>query len=158
MDLPLRIEADDLSRSDVQELIVRHTAELQHWSPPGTSYALPVERLRDPEVAFYTAWHGERLAGCGAIKQLDVSHGELKSMRVVHEYLRRGVGTAILLHLLEVARGRGYARVSLETGSTEPYVAARRLYERHGFTRCPAFAGYPDDGFSYCMTRWLSGP
>ena len=116
---------------------------------------MSIERLRAPDVTFFAAWAGEHLAGCGALKHLDPTHGELKSMRAAPAWRGRGVGKAMLHHLLAVARARGYARVSLETGRPEPFLAARRLYEAHGFTECPPFADYPLDPFSLCMTRTL---
>lgn len=155
MTLALRIVEDDLTGSEIAALLRLHLDEMFQWSPPESVHAMPIERLRQPDVAFYSAWDGAVLTGCGALKQLDAAHGELKSMRAAPEYRGKGVGKAILLHLLAEARARGYARVSLETGRPEPFLPARRLYEAHGFVECPPFADYVLDDFSICMTRQL---
>jgi putative acetyltransferase len=151
----LRILEDDLSGAQIGALLRYHLDDMQRWSPPGSAHAMPVERLRQPDVTFYSAWDGDALAGCGALRQLDPVHGELKSMRTAPEYLGRGVGRAILLHLLDEARRRGYSRVSLETGRPEPFQPAQRLYRAHGFVECPPFADYVLDDFSLCMTLML---
>lgn len=149
------IREDDLTGEEIAALLRLHLAEMHQWSPPCSVHAMPIERLRASDVTFFSAWHGSRLAACGAIKQLDPAHGELKSMRAHPDYRGRGAGRAILLHLLEVARGRGYARVSLETGAPEQFLPARRLYESHGFAECGPFADYRPDPFSLFMTRTL---
>lgn len=150
-----RIVADDLSGAQIGELLQLHLDEMHQWSPPESVHAMPVERLRQPDVTFYSAWDGDRLAACGAIKQIDPGHGELKSMRAHPDYRGKGAGKAMLLHLLGVAQQRGYGRVSLETGRPEPFLPARRLYESHGFVECPPFADYTEDAFSICMTKTL---
>lgn len=151
----LRIVEDDLSGPEIAALLRLHLDEMHRWSPPCSVHAMPIERLRQPDVTFYSAWDDAVLAGCGALKHLDAGHGELKSMRAAPDYRGRGVGKAILAHLLAEARARGYARVSLETGRPEPFLPARRLYEAHGFVECPPFADYVLDDFSICMTRLL---
>ena len=155
----LTIIEDDLSGNAIAALLTLHLDGMQQWSPPGTVHALPPERLRAPDVTFYTAWaktwDDAALAGCGALKQLDPAHGEIKSMRVAPAWRGTGVGKAMLDHLLNVAAERGYARVSLETGRTEPFAPARGLYLANGFAECPPFADYVLDGFSICMTRTL---
>jgi putative acetyltransferase len=155
MTLDLHFAEDDLSGPEIAALLRLHLAEMYKWSPPESVHAMPIERLREPDVTFYSAWDASHLAGCGALKQLDPAHGELKSMRAAPDYRAKGVGKAILLHLLAEARARGYARVSLETGRPEPFLPARRLYEAHGFAECPPFADYVLDDFSVCMTKEL---
>jgi putative acetyltransferase len=151
----LRIVEDDLTGAVIAALLRLHLDEMHRWSPPESVHAMPVERLRQPDVTFYTAWSGERLAACGALKQLDPAHGELKSMRAHPAFRGQGAGKAILLHLMAEAQARGYGRISLETGRPEPFLPARRLYESHGFVECPPFADYVADDFSICMTRDL---
>lgn len=151
----LTIVPDDLTGEQVLALLQLHLDEMHQWSPACKVHAMPAERLRQPDVRFFSAWDGERLAGCGAIKHLDDMHGELKSMRAAPEYRGKGVGKAILLHLLEEARSRGYSRVSLETGRPEPFLPAQTLYRAHGFTDCPPFGDYVSDEFSMCMTKVL---
>ena len=155
MATPLRIIEDDLSGPQIAALLRLHLAEMHGWSPPQSVHAMPIERLRAPDVTFYSAWYGDALAGCGALKQIDAHHGELKSMRAHPDYRGNGVGRAILDHLLAAARARGYTRVSLETGRPAPFLPARRLYEANGFTECPPFGNYAADDFSICMTRLL---
>lgn len=151
----LTIVPDDLNGEAVLALLQFHLDEMHLWSPPESVHAMPAERLRQPDVAFFSAWDGEVLAGCGAIKHLSDDHGELKSMRAAPEYRGKGVGKAILAHLLEEARTRGYARVSLETGRPEPFHSAHGLYRAHGFVECPPFGDYVSDDFSICMTKDL---
>ncbi len=154
-----QIIEDDLTGPQITALLRLHLDEMHTWSPPTSVHAMPIERLRAPDVTFYSAWarteDGDTLAGCGALKQIDLGHGELKSMRAHPNYRGRGVGWAILRHLLAEASARGYSRVSLETGRPEPFLPARRLYEANGFAECPPFADYVADDFSICMTRTL---
>ena len=150
-----RIIEDDLSGVEVAALLRLHLDEMQQWSPPESVHAMPIARLRSGDVTFYSAWQDERLAACGALKQLTAAHGELKSMRAHPDFRGRGAGRAVLEHLLGEARARGYARVSLETGRPAHFASARRLYEAGGFAECPPFADYVSDPFSICMTRPL---
>lgn len=149
------IREDDLTGEAIAALLRLHLSEMHQWSPACSVHAMPIERLRAPDVTFYTAWDGDRLAACGALKQLDARHGELKSMRADPAYRGQGAGRAMLDHLLGVARARGYTRVSLETGRPEPFLPARRLYEANGFRECAPFGDYVADDFSICMTREL---
>ena len=148
-----RIEVDDLSREDVADLLNLHLAEMHRWSPACKIHAMPIERLREPDVTFYSAWDGEQLAAVGALKAIEPGRCELKSMRAAPAYRGKGAGEAILLHLLAEARRRDVGWVGLETGRPEPFIPARRLYEKHGFAECPAFGDYVSDEFSLCMSR-----
>lgn len=149
------IREDDLFGTEIAALLRLHLDEMHAWSPPESVHAMPIERLRAPDVTFYSAWDGPALAACGALKQLDASHGELKSMRADPAYRGKGAGRAILLHLITVARQRGYGRLSLETGTPEQFEPARRLYRAHGFAECGPFGEYEPDPFSLFMTRTL---
>ena len=151
----LEIVADDLSSEAIGALIAFHRSEMQRWSPPENVHAMPRERLAQPDISFYSAWQGDELAACGALKQLAPDHGELKSMRVAPSFLRQGIGEAILIHLIAAARMRGYTRLSLETGQSAEFRAAQALYAKHGFARCAPFGEYLDDNFSLCMSRTL---
>jgi putative acetyltransferase len=155
MTLSLTFREDDLTGEAIAALLRLHLDEMHRWSPPCSVHAMPVERLRQSDVTFWSAWNGNELAGCGALRHLDEGHGEIKSMRAAPDYRGRGVGKAILRHLLGEARARGYARVSLETGRPAEFLPARRLYESHGFAECPPFADYVLDDFSICMTLEL---
>jgi putative acetyltransferase len=124
----------------------------QH-SPPESIHALDLEGLRKPEITFWTAWQGDELLGCGALKELDAQHAEIKSMRTSSRHLRKGVAKAILAHILDVAKHRGYRRLSLETGSQPGFEPARQLYGSFDFVCCGPFAEYWDDPHSVFMTR-----
>ena len=148
----MKIEIDNLSRPEVHALLDEHLQSMYQLSPPESVHALDLERLRQPGITFWTAWEGPLLLGCGAMKELDASHGEVKSMRTPAALRRKGAGRAILAHLVAVARSRGYARLSLETGSSDAFLPARRLYERFGFSYCGPFGDYRDDPNSMFMT------
>jgi len=146
---------DDLSSDEVRELITYHLAEMHKISPAESVHALDVDKLREPGVTFWSVWSEGELAGCGALKQLDEARGEIKSMRVAPAFLGRRVGRAILEHLTSQARARGMTSLWLETGSTEPFAAALRLYESAGFVRCDPFDDYVEDPFSVFMTKTI---
>jgi putative acetyltransferase len=124
-------------------------------SPPESVHALDLEKLRKPEITFWSAWEGPLLLGCGALKELDRTHGEVKSMRTPAALRRKGAGRAILAHIIEVARSRSYERLSLETGSIEAFKPAQRLYESVGFVYCGPFGEYTEDPNSVFMTMRL---
>lgn len=150
------IRLDDLNGPEIRGLLEEHLRHMHEISPAESVHALDLAGLRKPEITFWTAWSGRKLLGCGALKELDPTHGEIKSMRTAQAHRRSGVGRAMLAHILSVARARRYARVSLETGAPEAFVPARRLYEGFGFEYCGPFADYPvDDPNSVFMTRAL---
>ena len=151
----MEIKVDDLSGPEVHGLLREHLRNMHLHSPPESVHALDVEGLRRPEVTFWSVWEGGELLGCGALKELDARHGEIKSMRTAARHLRRGVAARLLEHMLCEARRRGYARLSLETGSADAFDPARRLYERFGFTFCGPFADYVEDPYSVFMTKEL---
>jgi len=146
---------DTLTDSQVIALLREHLASMHLHSPPESIHALDLEGLRQSDVTFWSLWHEEHLLGCCALKQLDPRHGEIKSMRTVTAHLRKGVGVAMMVHLIDEAKRRGYQRLSLETGSMEAFMPARRLYERFGFDLCGPFAEYVEDPFSIYMTLEL---
>lgn len=149
------LRRDDLTRPEVHALLAAHVADMHRISPPGSVHVLDLDGLRKPEITFWSAWIDGRLAGCGALKELDPTHGELKSMRTAEAFRGRGVGRAILDHLLAEAKARGYARVSLETGSQPFFAPAWALYEAAGFRDCPPFDPYVEDSNSRFMTKAL---
>lgn len=151
----MRIAIDDLRHAAVQDLIREHLASMYANSPPESVHALDLDQLRAPDVTFWCAWDGEQVLGCGALKELDARHGEIKSMRTPDALRRRGAGRALLTHIVDVARQRGYDRLSLETGSIDEFIPARKLYESFGFTYCGPFAGYCEDRYSSFMTLKL---
>ena len=149
------IRRDDLSGPEVQALLAAHVADMYRISPPGSVHVLDLDGLRRPEVSFWSLWIDGRLAGCGALKELDPRHGELKSMRTAPEFRGRGVGKAMLAFLLAEAKNRGYTRLSLETGSQPFFAPAWALYERAGFRDYPPFDHYREDPNSRFMSLEL---
>ncbi len=125
------------------------------YSPPESKHALDLEALRKPEITFWSAWEGNELVGCGALQQLDSRHGEIKSMRTSSTHLRKGVAKRVLQHIIEEAKGRGYRRLNLETGSMDAFEPARKLYESFGFQYCKPFSDYSEDPNSVFMTKEL---
>ena len=149
----IQIRVDDLSGASIQALLQEHLRGMFENSPPESVHALDLEALRKPAITFWTAWEGDELLGCGALQELDPEHGEIKSMRTAAAHLRKGGARRMLGHILQEAQRRGYRRISLETGSTEPFEPARRLYASFGFIACGPFADYTEDPFSFCMTK-----
>jgi putative acetyltransferase len=140
------IVTDDPRRPEVRGLLERHLAFCLSETPPEHSFALNVDGLLDPKVTLVSLRDGATVLGVAAIKELDAEHAEVKSMHTAAEARGRGVGRALLDHLLSTARARGYRRVSLETGTTPGFASARRLYESFGFTPTGPFGGYPETG------------
>ena len=143
----------ELDRDDVWELLDQHFAEMRAGSPPEACHVLPVDGLKDPVITFFTLRENGVLLGCGALKRLSDDHGEVKSMRTADKALGRGVGKIMLDHLLMTAKLLGMTRVSLETGSTEQFAAANRLYEKNGFNRTGPFGNYTDTPFTRFFTK-----
>lgn len=141
----MRIEVDDLSRPQVHALLTEHLADMHATSPAESVHALDLTGLRGTDVTVWTAWEAEVLLGIVALKELSPDHAELKSMRTAGASRGQGVASRLLGHALDNARRRGFAKVSLETGTQDYFAAARRLYVRHGFVECPPFGDYVPD-------------
>ena len=146
---------DDLTGDQVLGLLQLHLDEMHRWSPACKVHAMPAERLRAPDVSFFSAWDGEGLAAVGALKDLGGGRGELKSMRAAPAYRGKGAGRAMLDHLVAEAEARGMTWLGLETGRPEEFAPAHALYAANGFAECPAFGDYVSDDFSLCMSREL---
>lgn len=151
----LTIKRDDLSGAAIQALLQEHLRHMHSLSPPESVHALDLSGLKHPAVTFWTIWDGDELVGCGALKALDARHGEVKSMRTTASRRRTGAGRAMLAHILAEAQARGYARLSLETGSMDAFAPARTLYASHGFVECAPFGDYREDPNSTFMTKVL---
>jgi len=151
----LQIRIDDLRGPEIHALLEEHLRTMRQLSPPESVHALDLDALRRPGITFWTAWSDAELLGCGALKELNPVHGEIKSMRTSVAHQRRGVARAMLSHIIDVARGRSYSRISLETGSVRAFEPAQRLYESFGFAFCGPFANHVDDPNSVFMTRTL---
>ncbi len=152
----MQIEIDDPARADLYALLDEHLRNMHALSPPESVHALDVNGLKTPDITFWSARDGGVLLGCGALKQLDPEHGEIKSMRTPEALRRTGAGRALLNHILAQARLRGYKRLSLETGTAQAFQAAHRLYLSAGFVHCGPFGGYKLDPHSVFMTLDLS--
>lgn len=160
MNQPVVIRIDDLSSTAIRQLLAVHLAQMRSQSPADSVHALDLSGLQQPNVTLFSAWRtnaagDEELLGCGALKELNVRHAEIKSMRTQVVLRRTGVGQAILQHLIRTALSRGYTRLSLETGSQAAFEPARALYRRNGFVECPPFGDYQPDPNSVFMTRPL---
>jgi putative acetyltransferase len=149
------IRIDDLQGIQIAALLEEHIADMRLISPPESKHALDLNGLRQPEITFWTIWEHNQLLGCGALKELDSTHGEIKSMRTASAHRKKGVAGKMLGHLIEEATRRKYQKLSLETGSMPFFAPARELYARFGFRECQAFGNYKEDPNSVFMTKQL---
>ena len=153
----MHIKEDDLTGSAVIELLEEHVRNMYEWSPPESVHALDLAKLQVPEITFWTVWEGELLMGCGALKELTPTHGEVKSMRTPSARRGHGAGRKLLAHIIKIALMRNYQLLSLETGSQPSFEPARKLYESHGFKYCGPFANYKEDPNNTFMQLRLAG-
>ena len=151
----IQIRVDDLATTEVQELVAEHLAGMHSNSPPGHVNALAIQSLRKPDVTFWIGRVDSHLCACGALKELDASTGEVKSMRTRPAYLRQGVGQAILDEMFRTARARGYTQLFLETGTGQAFEAAHAFYLRNKFRWCGAFGDYTATTFNVFMVKVL---
>ena len=149
----MEIKIDDLSCPAVANLIHEHLHSMTLHSPPESIHALSLEHLKKPDITFWSAWENDDLVGCGALKELDSHHGEIKSMRTATRHLRKGVARQMLEHIIQEANKRGMSCLSLETGSMAAFEPARRLYASFGFRYCKPFSDYVEDPNSVFMTK-----
>lgn len=152
----MRIEIDDVTRPEVLALLEEHLANMHAITPAEHVFAFDAAKLRTPDVTFWTAWKGDTLVGCAALKELSPAQGELKSMRTPTNLRRTGAGRSLLTHLIDVARSRGYNRLFLETGKQDAFEPARALYRSAGFRECGPFGSYSDNGNSVFMSLALT--
>lgn len=151
----MEIKIDDLQGLAIAKFLEEHIREMKLVSPPESKHALDLAGLRKPEITFWTVWDCDRLVGCGAIKELDAYHAEIKSMRTAVSYRGKGIASMLLQHILQEAKLRGYRLISLETGSMPFFIPARNLYKKYGFKPCAPFATYKEDPNSIFMNRKL---
>ena len=152
----LRIQLDDLSRPAVIALLEEHLRNMYELSPPDKVFAFDVSKRMAPDVSFWTAWNGEVLLGCAALKELSSTQGEIKSMRTPSAQRRAGAGRALLNHILDVARSRAYRALYLETGCHPAFLPAQTLYGSAGFKVCGPFGSYRENGNSVFMSLSLA--
>ena len=153
----MRIEIDDVSRPPVLALLEEHLRNMYELSPPEHVFAFDAARLRQPGIVFWTAWEGDVLLGCAALKELSPTQGEVKSMRTPARLRRQGTGRVLLNHILQVARERGYRELFLETGNHPAFEPAHMLYRSVGFRDCGPFGSYVENGNSVFMSLSLAG-
>jgi putative acetyltransferase len=151
----MQIKVDDLEGQAIIELLEEHMMDMQSSSPPESVHALDINGLKSPDITFWSAWEGEELLGCGALKELSPTMGEVKSMRTSADHQRKGVALQLVKTIIETSQERGYKQLFLETGSMVEFEAARLLYSRAGFTQCSPFSTYEEDPNSVFMTRQL---
>ncbi|MGL4618222.1 GNAT family N-acetyltransferase [Chroococcidiopsis sp.] len=151
----MEIKIDDLSGSEIADFLEEHIREMKSVSPPESKHALDLAGLRKPEITFWTVWDDGRLIGCGAMKELDTSHAEIKSMRTTASCRGKGIASMLLQHILNEAKLRGYRRISLETGSMPFFEPAHNLYKKYGFKNCAPFSKYKEDPNSVFMRKDL---
>lgn len=151
----MKIIVDDLRGPEIKALLEAHLDLMRSQSPPESVHALDLDALRRPEITFWTGWDGDQLLGCAALKEMDSSQGEIKSMHTAKAARGKGIGAQMLEHLEHNSRVRGYERLSLETGSPDGFAPARKLYKKFGYTECGPFGEYAEDPFSVFMTKEL---
>jgi putative acetyltransferase len=149
------IQVDDPLRTDVATLIDAHLEFARSETPLCHVFALPAEKLIDDDIVFYSCRDDERLLGIGALRRIEVGHFEVKSMHTEKSVRHRGVGRLLLEHLIDEARRRGAHRISLETGTSSGFAAARTLYHDAGFEVCGPFGEYSTTPDNVCMTLAL---
>jgi putative acetyltransferase len=151
----IEIKIDDLSSPIIIKFLQDHLQHMIDVTPPGCVHALDVDSLKEPEITFWSVWAGQILVGCGALKELDSTHAELKSMRTAPSHLGKGVASHLLKFILSEAKSRQYHRVSIESGSYEAFKPARNLYLKFGFKFCGTFSSYTENPNSVFMTKIL---
>lgn len=148
---------EDPSSNDVRALVERHLAFAHGHTPPGHVHALGHDGLAAADIDCFGVRSADGvLLAIGAVRMLDASHAEIKSMHAAEAARGRGIGRSMLDHLLDVARVRGVIRVSLETGTVAAFTPARALYRSAGFVECPPFGAYTANPNSICMTLLLN--
>jgi len=151
----MNIQIDDLSGPEIAQLLTEPLNDMHATSPAESVHALDLSGLKKSNITFWTVWENDQLLGCGALKQLDATHGEIKSMRTSNTARNKGVASSLLQHILHTATQQGMTKISLETGSQSFFEPARRLYQKHGFTECKPFADYKLDPHSVFMSKAL---
>jgi putative acetyltransferase len=151
----MKITYGGLDNPRVQALLAHHYKTARVQTGRGSAHALDLSGLKSPDICFWSAWEGDCVVAIGALKRLLEVHGEIKSMHTEQSHRQKGVGSAMLQHIIAAARQMGLSRLSLETGSWPYFDPARKFYQRHGFTECPPFGDYVPDANSVFMTLEL---
>lgn len=151
----IQIIEDDLSGKEIALFLQEHIQEMKRVSPPESKHALDFDGLKAPEITFWSVYSENRLIGCGALKELDSLHAEIKSMRTSKSSRGQAIASTLLKHIILTAESRGYNTISLETGSMAFFAPARKMYLKHHFQYCTPFDGYKEDLNSVFMSRQL---
>ena len=151
----MKLVLGNFDNPKVNELLNKHFVELRTVSPAGSTHVLDIAGLKDQTIKFWSFWDNDNLVGCGALKLLDKNHGEFKSIRVSDNYRKKGIGEKIIDHLIEEAKKLEISKLSIETGSGEFFLPARKLFAKFGFESCIPFAHYKEDPNSCYFTKNL---
>lgn len=151
----MRIQSDDLTGTEIAALLQEHLNDMNAVSPPESKHALDLTGLKASDISFWTIWQQQQLAGCVALKQLNSTQGEIKSMRSATAFRGQGIGKLLLQYVVSEAKKRGYQQLYLETGAMDYFAPARALYKGFGFERCAPFASYKEDPNSVFMLLQL---
>ena len=141
---------------EVNELLVKHFIELRSVSPEGSTHVLDIAGLKDSSIMFWSLWEQDQLIGCGALKFLNKNHGEFKSIRVADKFIKKGNGIKVINHLINKAKKLNIKRISLETGTGNFFIPARKLFDKCGFRACKPFAHYKKDPDAYYMSLLIN--
>jgi len=149
------IRIGELRNKDVISLLQEHHKDMLSHSPLESVHALDLNALEAPDITFWSLWLDNKLAGVGALKEIEIGHGEIKSMRTSTDHLRKGVAGKLLDQIISQANIRSYKRLSLETGTMNVFLPAQKLYQQFGFKTCKPFGNYKEDPYSMFMTKIL---
>ncbi|ATC81359.1 GNAT family N-acetyltransferase [Pseudoalteromonas agarivorans] len=149
------IRTGELLNPHIIKLLQAHHNDMLKHSPLESVHALDVTKLKKPDITFHSLWIDNNLAGVGALKALNTTHGEIKSMRTSSNYLRQGIAAKLLTHIIEQSTRRGYKKLSLETGTAKAFLPAQKLYTQFGFKECEPFGDYKLDPYSLFMSKVL---
>lgn len=130
---------------EVNKLLKKHFIELRSVSPEGSTHVLDINGLKNASIKFWSLWEENKLVGCGALKFLETYHGEFKSIRVADDFRKKGYGKKIIHHLISESKEIGIKKLSVETGSGNFFLPARKLFTSCGFKPCNPFAHYKLD-------------
>ena len=145
----------NFDQPDVNELLTKHFIELRAASPEGSTHVLDIPGLKIPSIKCWSLWEDEKLLGCGALKFLDESHGEFKSIRVHDNFKKKGNGIKVINHLIEEAKKLDIKKLSIETGASDFFIPARKLFNKCNFLPCEPFAHYKLDKNSIYLTKQI---
>ena len=152
----LRSVEGNFENHEVHQLLIKHFIELRSVSPEGSTHVLDISGLKDLSIKFWSLWEGDELMGVGALKFLDKTHGEFKSIRVNDKFRNKKNGLKVINHLIKEAKKLDIEKLSLETGAGVFFNPARKLFNKCGFKVCNPFSHYKEDVNSVYMSMLIS--